>query len=191
MIRPSSQGMLPSLDRLHERHPGLTPAVNLAYAEAAAVSLSRHHQPPIEVEIRQYPDGSMTRSGLTWLPPGDRERAAWANADDATRDGAYAVALAAVEASLGLFAVARAETLTGADYYLGSRADLGTTDDLETAFRLEVSGVDHGGLAVVHHRLGQKVEQARRGDSILPAYACVVGYQAAYIALQKVEVLDE
>ena len=191
MNQPSSQGVLPSLERLHERHPGLTPAVNHAYAEAAGVCLSRHHQPPIEVEIRQQPDGTATRHGLSWQPPGEREQVAWANVDDATRDGAYAVALAAVEVSLGLVAVARAETLTGADYYLGPPADSEGTDNLERAFRLEVSGVDRGSQATVHQRLGQKVDQARRGDSILPAYACVVGFQPGYVALRKVEVHDE
>jgi len=47
---------------------------------------------------------------------GARELAAWANADDATRDGAYAIALGALEAGFGLLATSRAETLTGADY---------------------------------------------------------------------------
>src|SRR5437588_8023307 len=103
--------MLPALERLHERHPGLTPAVGQSYAEAASICLSRHHQPPVEFEVAQRPNGPAALRGVTWLPPGARELAAWANADDATRDGAYAVALAALEAELGLLAVSRAETL--------------------------------------------------------------------------------
>src|SRR4051812_9126149 len=116
-----------------------------------------------------------------------RQLIAWANADDATQNGAYAVALAALEAEPGLVAVSRAETLTGADYYLGESGNPSGEDDLERAFRLEVSGVDKGTRGVMHQRLKQKVDQARRGHSSLPAYACVVGFQACYVAMRKVE----
>jgi len=183
--------MLPALERLYERHPGLTPAVGQSYAEAASVCLSRHHRPPVEIEVAQRPDGPAALRGLAWQPPGARELAAWANADDATRDGAYAVALAVLEAELRLLAVSRAETLTGADYYLAEPGNTDGGDDLERAFRLEVSGVDKGTRAVVHQRLNQKVDQARRGNSSLPAYACVVGFQCCYVSVQKVETFHE
>jgi hypothetical protein len=73
-----------------------------------------------------------------WMKPDSRLEKAWANADDATRDGAYGLALAAVEITRGLVAVSRAETRTGADYYLG-RSDA-SPDDLEASIRLEVRG---------------------------------------------------
>jgi hypothetical protein len=109
---------------------------------------------------------------------------AWANDIDTTESGAYGVCLAAVEVEERLVAVRRAETLTGADWYV---APIGTqTDDLEGCFRLEVSGVDSGGRAVVDARLRQKVEQTRRGASNRPAIASVVGFKERAVAIQIV-----
>jgi hypothetical protein len=111
-------------------------------------------------------------------------RNAWANNIDATESGAYGVSLAAVEAERKLVAVRRAETLTGADWYV---APEGTTpDDLENCLRLEVSGVDSGGQSVVETRLKQKIEQARKGKSNLPAIASVVGFKERIVAIQTV-----
>jgi hypothetical protein len=88
-----------------------------------------------------------------------------------------------MEKELGLVAISRADTRTGADYYLGMPEDL----DLEGAFRLEVSGVDQGDASVIRRRLKEKEAQARRGDSCLPAYACVVGFREASALVSIVE----
>jgi hypothetical protein len=76
---------------------------------------------------------------VEWVPVTAREKQAWANRTDAVEAGAYRMAIAAVEMTYGWFALARAETLTGADYYVGPAGA-----DLESAYRLEVSGVDMG-----------------------------------------------
>ena len=60
------------------------------------------------------------------------------NADDATRDGAYSLSLAAIESTLNLVAISRAETRSGADYYVGAPDAV----NLEDAFRLQISGTD-------------------------------------------------
>jgi hypothetical protein len=120
-----------------------------------------------------------------WDPTDSRIRAAWANEIDATEAGAYACAIAAVELSEGLFAIRRAETRTGADYYV---APIGQApDDFENSFRLEVSGIDAGQSAMVERRLRDKVQQAIRGDSNLPAIAAVVGFRAKLIKLEHVD----
>jgi hypothetical protein len=98
--------------------------------------------------------------------------------------------LAVAEAEFGHLAVSRAETRTGADYYLGPSTDLGDVDDLERAYRLEVSGVDKGSRSVVRQRLMQKIDQARQGESMLPAFAWVVGFKACLVAVAKVEDLS-
>jgi hypothetical protein len=105
--------------------------------------------------------------------------------DDATRDGAYALTLAAVELSEGLFAIHRAETRTGADYYIAPAG--ATLDDLEDCLRLEVSGVDRGSRSMVEQRLREKIEQALAGDSNLPAMAGVVGFRIRVILLSRAE----
>ncbi len=121
---------------------------------------------------------------LHWSQPDQRTLSAWANGDDATRDGAYAVSLAAVEADLGWVAVARAETLTGADYYLGP---VGRIPDLESAVRLEVYGVDQGDEAAVKRRMTKKIRQLKAGSSSRPAMAAVVGFKAAVVVIREAE----
>ena len=82
-------------------------------------------------------------------------------------------------------AVRRAETKTGADYYIGP---VGTqVEDLEDCLRLEVSGVNRGQPAAVTRRLDQKLRQALAGTSNLPALAGVVGFEARVICLSRVE----
>ena len=123
---------------------------------------------------------------IEWDPPDARCRGAWANKDDATRDGAYACAIAAIELFLGLYAIRRAETLTGADYYVAPLSH--TSEDLEDRYRLEVSGPNSGEYEV-KQRLRMKVHQAQHGKSNLPAWAVVVGFRVKLISMQSVESL--
>jgi len=116
--------------------------------------------------------------------PDVRTRNAWANEIDTTENGAYGLSLAAIEAEENMVAVRRAETLTGADWYV---APIGAPiEDLEGCFRLEVSGVGTGGSSALAARLRQKVDQTRRGNSNLPAFAAVVGFREKSIAIQRV-----
>jgi len=103
------------------------------------------------------------------------------NEIDATEAGAYAVSLAAVEAVAGLVAVRRADTLTGADWYI---APSGTdSEDLENCIRLEVSGVNAGAASDIKRRVREKLSQASRGASNLPAMAAVIGFKALEIVI--------
>ena len=170
------------LELLHERHIGLTPSLGGAFFEAASVCLSRHHLSPVEIEIAC--NGSSSVRSVDFQRPDVRVLNAWANDIETTETGAYGVCLAAVEVEEQLVAVRRAERLTGADWYV---APTGTEpDDLESCFRLEVSGVDAGSRAEVAARLRQKVDQTRRGASNLPAIAAVVGFKQKAVAIQKV-----
>lgn len=167
------------LDGLDERHPGLTPALGQSFTEAASVCLSRHHKPPVAVSVKH--DGNDESRVVNFSVPDARVRNAHANETDATEAGAYGVSLAAVEAVAGLVAVRRAETLTGADWYV---APNGTEiEDLENCIRLEVSGTDAGSSGDVARRLREKVAQAARGASNLPAIAAVVGFKALEVAI--------
>jgi len=167
------------IDGLHERHPGLTEALGESYAEAACVCWSRHHQPPIIVLLRH--DGNDEFRLIDFAVPDARVRKAHANEIDATEMGAYGVSLAAVEDVAGLEAVGRAETLTGADWYVAPNgAEL---DDLERCIRLEVSGTSAGASAYINRLLREKLTQAARGESNLPAIAAVVGFKALEVAI--------
>jgi hypothetical protein len=119
---------------------------------------------------------------VEWDLADERSRRAWANRDDATRDGAYACAIAATELA---YEMRRAETLTGADYYV---APLGRgVEDLEDCWRLEVSGTISNEYEM-NRRLREKVEQASEGRSNLPALAVVVGFMVKIIAMRTVEI---
>ena len=170
------------LDSLHKRHVGLTPALGETLYEAASVCLDRHHSSPVEFQVLCN-DKTNTKY-IEFQKPDTRMLNAWANDIDTTENGAYGVSLAALEVEQDLVAIRRAEKLTGADWYI---APIGaTTDDLETCFRLEVSGVDGGGRSVVEARLRQKVEQTKRGASNLPAIASVVGFKESMVIIQMV-----
>ncbi len=176
--------ILPVLPLLNmaDRHPGLTSALAEAYLQAARVCLDRHHIPPQEFTIENGKFES--RTIVDWQPADQRSQLAWANANDATRDGAYVCALAATELHMGLCAVKRAETLTGADYYI---APLGRDAEyLEDCLRLEVSGTNLD-ISEVHRRLRNKVSQAELGASSLPALAVVVGFKVRLIAMESVK----
>lgn len=170
------------LESLDERHGGLTSSLAGTMKESAAVCLNRHHDSPVEVSVAY---GTKKNAYcVEFQKPDSRILNAYANDIDATELGAYGICLAAVEAEERLVAVRRAETLTGADWYV---APIGTTpQDLEDCYRLEVSGLDAGNQREVQARLRQKVEQTRRGASNLPAIASVVGFKELAIAIQKV-----
>ncbi len=169
------------LHDMHERHIGLTPCVAGSYYEAACVSLSLNHVSPQDFAIAG--DTVQVTTEVQWPIPDARCSCAWANRDDATRDGAYACAIAAVEVGLRLFAIGRAETLTGADYYIAPHGH--DAEDFEHCIRFEVSGTQSDEYEV-KRRLNEKVKQAREGKSSLPAIAAVVGFNVRTIKLKSV-----
>ena len=170
------------LSGLHERHVGLTSALGDTFYEAASVCFDRHHNSPIDVEI--VTNNAKNTCKLEFLKPNNRVLNAWANNIDTTESGAYGICLAAVESEEKLIAVKRAETLTGADWYI---APAGTVlDDLENCYRLEVSGVDAGSKTEIEYRLKQKVEQTKKGSSNLPAIASVVGFKEKIVLIRMV-----
>ncbi len=113
---PARKEPLPKLEDLHLRHYGLDRPLSEAYACAARVCLSRHHSPPADFYLTNGQSQSIRE--MLWELPDDRAAAVWGNRDDATRDGAYVMAIAAVEVECGMVAISRTEVRTGADYYV-------------------------------------------------------------------------
>lgn len=167
---------------MDRRHPALTAALASAYYEAATVCLSRHYVSPIKVALVN--NGSHSEGYVSWTAPDQRIKNAWANEIDATEAGAYCCVIAGVEHVRGQVALRRAETGTGADYYIGDPET--NTEDLEDCIRLEVSGVDKGDVDVISARLRSKIEQAKRGQSNLPAVAGVVGFGQKTVMISDV-----
>jgi hypothetical protein len=96
------------LANLHERHPGLTPAIAQYFFEAASVCLERHHDRPAAFTLEQV--GSANEVEVDWLPVGPSLKVAYANTIDTTEAGAYGMCLAALERVAGLVAIQRGNT---------------------------------------------------------------------------------
>ena len=173
-----------TLERLHERHPGLTPALAQSYVEAACVCLARHHLPPVIFSVNHA--GNKLNRIVNFQIPDERTRNANANEIDATETGAYGLSLAAIESIAGMVAVRRAETRTGADWYIAPNGEL--LEDLESCVRLEVSGINAGTSSDVNRRLQEKIAQAAKGKSNLPAIAAVVGFKVLEVAISPLGV---
>lgn len=171
--------MLLQLRDMEMRHPGLTPAMARVFFEAASVCLARHHTSPTSFTIER--EASTTEAEVDWLPLSPALTAAYANTIDATEAGAYGMCLAALELVADLVAIQRAETLTGADYYVAPKGS--AIDDLERAFRFEVSGVDKGRRALCDQRLRAKVKQTRQPEDQSPAIAGVTGFEQQLVLL--------
>lgn len=166
-------------ENLAQRHP-IDPHQLQGYANAAKVRLEAHHTCPVRFEL--ISNGVSVLYEVDWTPVDESLRRSYLNAEDAKRDGAYVMAMAAVEDLDGMVGVARAETGTGADYYVAPVAS--EPDDLENAVRLEVSGTD-GSRAEVRRRLREKIAQTQRGCSEVPAIAAVVGFRTRLILLER------
>lgn len=171
---------LPDLAALHLRHPGFYEPLCRAYADAASLCLDDSHRSPVDFEVSTGDELSLRE--VSWSSPSPAARASWSHRDDATEQGACSLGLATVEAELGWVALSRADTRTGADYFVGLPGE-----DLEHARRLEISGTRQGEERHLQARFREKVEQARRGRSELPALACVVGFRAKRVLLGRVE----
>jgi len=114
-----------------------------------------------------------------WHEPDDRQRRSHGNDIDATAEGAYALAFAAVEA-LGYVVRYRARHGSGSDYVV-TRACEPEND----YWKLEVSGTAEGDDSEVRTRLRQKVEQAAGGDLRRPGLAAVVRFSKVVVAIRR------
>lgn len=174
------------LSSLYPRHPGLAEGGAAHIAEAASVCLARFHgSSPVALGVTWA--GRPSIYDLVWRAPGAREVASNRNAEEATRDGAYAVALGAVDARLRLVTIGRAESRTGADWYLVPVASLEQAFDLDSipASRLEVSGVSDDDEGRMNERVRVKLAQAVAGRSEVPALVGVVGFRSGRCILRR------
>ena len=178
----TEQPLLPIND-MSGRHIGLSLGLATSYHEAARVCLDAHHKSPVGFSVEN--DDSPSSVRVEWAVSNDALRNAWRNEIDAAEAAGYCFAIAATELIRELFAVSRAETRTGADYYLASKGR--SMNDLEDCIRLEVSGTSRGTISYLRQTLVKKSNQARRGASNLPALAAVVGFLNQKILVKSVD----
>jgi len=167
------------------------------------VCLDRHHSESQSsgqsdcVSIFQIAkNGELHPARANWMTPESRTKNAWRHKEnEATDRGACAIALAALELNTNLVSLMPAIHGSGADYIAGLPAkDLfaywasfdGDPDELENAYRIEISGVGSGDEKVLIARLKDKMRQLVSGTSNLPAIAIIVGFNVLKVFIADV-----
>jgi hypothetical protein len=176
------------LSTLARRHLGLAPGTADHVASAAAVCLARFHEVP-PTKVRVSADGLQREYDLVWRYPTAAEQASNRNHEEATRDGAYALALGAADVHMRMRTIGRAESRTGSDWYLRPEASLDQMFDLdaEDVMRFEVSGISDDSDAIVRERVRRKVDQIRAGRSPHLGIVGVVGFRSPRVVMRRVD----
>jgi hypothetical protein len=132
-------------------------------AYAAAVCLEeRGHQTGIPIHVTV--DGStVQRLPLYWPAASPEAQRSWADPDEATEQGACAIAALLVDTLTDLTILERSRTHSGFDYWLGPRNH--PTPLFQDKTRLEVSGIRHAEEDRVRARERQKFAQITRNES--------------------------
>jgi hypothetical protein len=178
--------MMPTLDiyNLHQTH-GLKRELTDVFAASAAICMERHRTSPTIWSV-QFDGNASAEYEVAWQTPTDEDRRSYNNDEEATELGACGIALAAVEAHLGLVALSRAEPRSGVDFYLLAPhpdrfVGLAYDFDYPGLVGLEVSGINRDTDATMGSRLRAKIQQVRRGSSPYRAIAGVVGFLRARV----------
>jgi len=157
----------------------LSPVLLAAWAEAAAVMLSKFHEvPPPATTMAFTWDAAKWSLRVHWGAPDDRALDSHANENDATEEAAYAISIAAVSHN-GFVVRRRTHHGSGADLLMVRRGE--PDNDF---VKLEVSGIARQGS--VEARLAAKVAQVSRGDLKRSGVGLVVALEAAEIAARSV-----
>jgi hypothetical protein len=143
--------------------PGLLWELAVALAYAAAVCFEEEgHAAGVQLAVSEESE-PRRRFTLSWPATTDQARRSWADPDEATEQGACAVAALLVEAIAGLHVLHRSRRGTSFDYWLGPPGQLEPLFQEKTP--LEVSGIRHAkDDAEVRARERQKIGQVARKE---------------------------
>lgn len=154
-------------------HPKLSLGVAQSRAEAASVCLEAEGHDLLS-DLELHDAGEPSRGCLHRLTCTDKERASFADPEEATEQGAEAIAWLTAEKKTGLPVVKRTYKGPGFDWYL---ADSLEAVGFQDAVRLEVSGIRNGSRSAIRRRVSQKTRQTTRSDDRGQiAVVCVVEF---------------
>lgn len=151
--------------------PALTPATGQSLVEAASVCLAnRHHKSGKTLKVFGTQN---TEFRLEWPKVTKQMERTHNDLQDATEDGACAIAISLSRELKGLTVILRSWKGPGFDYWLGK--DSGGMFQNKT--RLEVSGILKGEESNIQSRIKEKIEQTKKSDSTgFGAIVCVVEF---------------
>lgn len=158
-----------------------------AFVEACIVCLEQQqHQSGVDLSV----EGAVEeRFRLLWHTPiTEAIRTSWDDADEATEEGACALAFWIMLETHDLTVIRRSRKSTGFDYWLG-RAD---GELFQEAGRLEISGIREGNDAAIRARARDRARQTRQSDELfshLPAYIVIVEFShpKCFVEVRHVE----
>ena len=102
----------------------------------------------------------------------EAKRHFWNDLEEATQQGAYAVAILLIRALTGYTVIERSRKGTGFDWWLGTEDNL-----FQGKARLEVSGILRGTMRRINSRIKARMDQTRQSDKLaLTAYVVVVEF---------------
>src|SRR6202166_2099199 len=162
---PEKDAIALTLDSLVHGFPHIPSEGGAMMAQAAAVCLD--HQAHTSA-VRLVVDGAFTTTfSLSWSEGiTEAKRRFWNDLEEATEQGACAVAILLIRALTGYTIVERAMLGTGVDWWLG------TDDELfQHKARLEVSGILRGDARAITKRVSVIKKQSKQSDdSRVPAF---------------------
>ena len=140
-------------------------------AQAAVICLDHQtHTSAVPLVV----DGNFTATfSLSWSERvTEAKRRFWNDLDEATQQGAYAVAILLIRALTGYTVIERSRKGTGFDWWLGAEDNL-----FQSKARLEVSGILRGTPRRINSRIKARMGQTRQSDNLaLTAYVVVVEF---------------
>lgn len=161
-------------------YPGITKQSCSRLANAAAICLEeRRHKFGVLLCVNGICE---TNFALRWPKTDDQLRREWADPQEATENGAVAVAIALADKLTEYHIVERSWKSTGIDYWLGRKGEL----LFQRAARLEISGIRDGDENVVKARVKSKLRQSEQSkDTKLPVFVIVVEFGKPTAAVVK------
>ena len=140
-------------------------------AQAAVICLDHEgHMAGVRLGV----NGAFTAPfALSWSETlTEAKRRFWNDLEEATQQGAYAVAILLIRALTGYTVIERSRKGTGFDWWLGTEDNL-----FQGKARLEVSGILRGTTRRINSRIKARMGQTRQSDSLaLTAYVVVVEF---------------
>jgi hypothetical protein len=160
-----------TLDSLIQGFPHIPSEGGAMMAQTAVVCLDHQgHTSSVQLVV----DGAFTTTfSLSWSEGiTEAKRRFWNDLEEATQQGAYAVAILLIRALTGYTVIERSRKGTGFDWWLGKEDNL-----FQGKARLEVSGILHGTTRRINARIKARIGQTRQSDHLaLTAYVVVVEF---------------
>jgi hypothetical protein len=169
------------LERLSKGYPCISKPSGARLAAAAAICLEdRNHENGVLIGVEGHCENTFS---VHWQETTDQIRREWADPQEATENGAVAIAILLVDKITDYHVVERAYKTTGIDYWLGRKDDF----LLQNAARLEASGIREGNRKQIASRVKSKLRQSEQSEKTgLPIVVIVVefGSPTAVLVLQ-------